>query len=292
MKNRTQYTKYHDKMKKLIKECNMGDFSFVEDRTFDEYGEYFLKTIKKESTFKLYRYMSLYRHVEENNKIISVFNLDDFENLYLSKNGSQNDVFEGLPYSDDYDMYTQDECVEKLTNLAYIKCFSESNKNNLMWAHYADSYKGVCVEYDISKLTDTTVLKQIFPVCYLETRRMFGSIEHLMEYIKQETEEKELRDTKGIFLAKSNIWKYEKEWRICYMNHDLCYEKTKKIPFDCVSAVYIGNRTEKDDIKQVIKKLNSYSERHNRKCDDRIKLYKMKMPKDNSYNLTCEVYNY
>ena len=30
-------------MKKILKESNMGDFSFVEDAAFDEYGDYFLK---------------------------------------------------------------------------------------------------------------------------------------------------------------------------------------------------------------------------------------------------------
>ena len=32
-----------------------------------------------------------------------------------------------------------------------ITCFSEVNNEQLMWAHYADSYSGFCIEYDFSK---------------------------------------------------------------------------------------------------------------------------------------------
>ena len=286
-KKRTQYTKYREKLERLLKVCDMGYFSFIEDDVFNEYGNYFLKTIKKEDTFKLYRYMPLYRNIEEDDAIKSVFSLD-LENLYLSENGSLNDIFEGLPYSDDYDTYAQDECVEKLINLAYIKCFSETYKNNLMWAHYANSHKGICIEYDICKLTDKNLIKQFFPVHYLKRREMFASVEALMEHAEGNAELEALRDAKGIFLSKSDVWKYEKEWRICHMNHELNKDKFKKIPFDCISAIYMGIRIEGKDIEKVKENLNNYNNKQVRNIIDRIKLYKMKMPSDNSYNLTSE----
>jgi hypothetical protein len=33
-----------------------------------------------------------------------------------------------------------------------ICCFTTNKKNLLLWAHYADSHKGVCVEFDATKL--------------------------------------------------------------------------------------------------------------------------------------------
>jgi len=30
-----------------------------------------------------------------------------------------------------------------------LSCFSKCNSNLLMWAHYADSYNGVCIKFDI-----------------------------------------------------------------------------------------------------------------------------------------------
>lgn len=35
-----------------------------------------------------------------------------------------------------------------------ICCFSKSNDNIHMWSHYADSHKGICVEYDNSNFND------------------------------------------------------------------------------------------------------------------------------------------
>ena len=36
-------------------------------------------------------------------------------------------------------------------NFARICCFSEDGNNKLMWGHYADSYNGVCLEFDFFK---------------------------------------------------------------------------------------------------------------------------------------------
>lgn len=290
MKNgRTMYAKYHEKMKRLIDEGRIGESSFVEDRAFEEYGEYFSRTIKKDSSFKIYRYINLYWYNEEKEE--SEFGLD-LEKIYLSRNGVQNDIFEGLPYSDEYDIYSQDECVEKLTNIAYIKCFSETYKNNLMWSHYANFHKGVCVEYDICKLADNDLIKQFFPVHYSKQREMFASVEALLEHANGNVELKALRDAKGIFLAKSDVWKYEKEWRICHMNHELSKDKFKEIPFNCISAIYMGIRIEEKDIEKVKEKLNNYNDKQGRNKINRIKLYKMKMPRDNSYNLISEEVDY
>lgn len=237
---RTQYNKYHEKMKRLIdSECNMGNFSFVDDCAFDDYGKYFLKTVKKDGEFKLYRYITLHYYDEKTHQ--TNFNLD-LNSIYLTQNGSQNDVFEGLPQSY-YDTYSQEECLKSLQNIAYLKCFSETYDNNLMWSHYADSYRGVCIEYDIAKLSDENTIKQLFPVYYSKSREVFYDMEILNDYMRGVRDMKRLEDSKGIFLSKADHWKYEREWRICQMNDEANNETAKQIPFDCVSAVYLGIRT-------------------------------------------------
>ena len=35
-----------------------------------------------------------------------------------------------------------------------IACFSETYVNEIMWAHYAENFKGICVAYSTSKLRD------------------------------------------------------------------------------------------------------------------------------------------
>ena len=35
-----------------------------------------------------------------------------------------------------------------------VSCFSEDNKNDLMWAHYADQHRGVCLVYEIDNVDE------------------------------------------------------------------------------------------------------------------------------------------
>lgn len=43
-----------------------------------------------------------------------------------------------------------------------ISCFSEVNNSKLMWAHYADGYSGLCIEYDFAKSKDKAFLEGIY----------------------------------------------------------------------------------------------------------------------------------
>lgn len=57
------------------------------------------------------------------------------------------------------------EFLSKLT----ISCFSVSGwDNQLMWSHYANSYAGICVEYDFTKINN--FIGFIYPVAYSAIR--------------------------------------------------------------------------------------------------------------------------
>ena len=50
-----------------------------------------------------------------------------------------------------------------------VSCFSTSGwDNQLMWSHYANSYSGICVEYDLSKISDFVGF--VYPVKYSKDR--------------------------------------------------------------------------------------------------------------------------
>ena len=121
----------------------------------------------------MYRYCNLEHYNKEKN--VYEFSLD-LENIFCASNGSQNDIFEGLPISN-YDIHPVEECLKKLSELAYSKCFTEDFKNNLMWAHYADGYRGVCIKYDINMMDDENILRSIFPVSYIKNRSIYASID-------------------------------------------------------------------------------------------------------------------
>ena len=50
-----------------------------------------------------------------------------------------------------------------------ISCFSSSGwDNQLMWAHYARSYSGICIEYDFNEMNE--FIGFIYPVLYDKDR--------------------------------------------------------------------------------------------------------------------------
>ena len=88
-----------------------------------------------------------------------------------------------------------------------ITCLSELDDSLLMWAHYANNHRGMCVEYELMEINRQLKFTPI-PIVYSEDRACIGSL-------NPDTVE---RDTTKVFLesltAKSSEWSYEKEWRI------------------------------------------------------------------------------
>jgi Protein of unknown function (DUF2971) len=92
----------------------------------------------------------------------------------------------------------QDDRLFHDLRLAYkylITCFSPEPKSHLMWSHYADHHKGVCLEFDIGDLID-----HIHP-CHYATE---------VESLK--LAQNDIR----LALVKNAAWAYEEEWRFLF----------------------------------------------------------------------------
>lgn len=109
--------------------------------------------------------------------------------------------------------------IRKFLSQLTVSCFSVSGwDNQLMWSHYANSYAGICIEYDFNKIEEFVGF--IYPVNYVEERPTL-SMKDIG--IKGLTSNKETQidygevDMAAIFnymLAKNKCWEYENEWRI------------------------------------------------------------------------------
>lgn len=240
----------------------------IKDEDVSDLSKYRLKDyINRYNYFQLYRYMPA-----------NYFNIRNIEtqNLHLSPNGVMNDVFEGIPEYSDANLTYLD--FEKLNDLAYMTCFSESNKNLLMWSHYAEKHKGFCVEYDLKRLdSNDKVIEHLYPVLYKEKRQYKRDIKSLIEsledlnnaiqYNDEYDGELELNDILPLFLTKGLDWEYEKEWRIIYTKKEMYDLDDSKlyscnIPFHCISAVYLGYRINpevKKHIKEICKRISTDS---------------------------------
>lgn len=97
-----------------------------------------------------------------------------------------------------------------------ICCFAEEYDSIPLWAYYASSHKGVCIEYDISSMPNGYA-DYIFPVTYSSHR--------------PNDNYSTISDS---YFTKSDSWSHEKEWRI------VCGGNTEFLVFSCVSAIYFG----------------------------------------------------
>lgn len=137
--------------------------------------------------------------------------------------------------------YTEQEQRNTIAQLITIASFAGNKENNLMWSHYTDNHKGICVEYHQS-LFDFLKTQKGFSVSakvkYSETPPTVDSSESIQE-----------KSMKMIF-NKQIEWKYEEELRVVFQSDN----DTDFVPIDnkLIKAVYIGSKTPSDIEKYII----------------------------------------
>lgn len=156
-------------------------------------------------------------------------------------------------------------------------CLTENSDDLLMWSHYADGHKGICIEYNVEKICD--IQQDLFRVDYNFQREyenfsnMFGDLCGLMNtsiMLRQQSidESKKKESDKKIieilFAKKASNWEYEKEWRILrYLdnpktnnptaNADIPnYKRERKIdPNEAINSIILGAKMS-DQVKEII----------------------------------------
>lgn len=173
--------------------------------------------------------------------------------FYASEMRQLNDPFEGsiaLPTSLQDESWTlpikrdlYEVGIYSLTKLGSNDSFPA---NELLWAHYADSHKGFCIEYDLDSLIDKGAkeydLRNVIHVAY----------SHERPSIDKYTIQSSLEVQKRVFGTKSLAWKYENEVRLVFQTAGL-----KQLPRKAVTAIYFGLRISLEDRKEIIQKLSS-----------------------------------
>ncbi len=123
----------------------------------------------------------------------------------------------------------------------YVSCFSSKNDSVLMWSHYARSNTGICVEYDFAKLPEENLIsKMIFPIAYTDSPvKVFDLLDD-----EQQKLYKYSLDAAVLCAAlnKSNVWAYEKEWRLVCV-FPFRNDPLRRVPFKTTikpSRIYFG----------------------------------------------------
>lgn len=124
-----------------------------------------------------------------------------------------------------------------------VTCFSEKHDNLLMWSHYSDSHKGICLGFDLRKL-------------YLNFKKYHPALIKVKYTSKFERIDYYTEKMKAIinwFRIKSDCWDYEKEIRIVLTNLKMDSTKQITIPFDTetITSIYLGTNIKPDDENEI-----------------------------------------
>lgn len=111
----------------------------------------------------------------------------------------------------------------------------------LMWSHYANEHRGLCIEYDVSD----HLFERIEPVDYREPRSI--KVSDLIKWKVDMSDEAEQNIFRTTFFVKAPQWRYEHEWRGMSKTHGIADAPVK------ISAVYFGLRCDSSIITATVK---------------------------------------
>lgn len=157
-----------------------------------------------------------------------------------------------------------------------IACFSETNSSTLMWAHYSDSNKGFCIEYDIkSFLVDCAcncsnihmcsgfmLNLPIAPVIYRDERydATDGFRSKLVNWMIQTMNIPLVPHYYDMFiptktmLTKHKSWEYEQEWRLFRLPFRMEeLSDHRKIAHLSATAIYLGTKITNENKEKLLK---------------------------------------
>ena len=141
-----------------------------------------------------------------------------------------------------------DEMAPAINSQYRVYCLGPDVRNLLMWAHYADSHMGVCLEFDVANETICSALKcdylSAFPLMKLH----------------DDSDDMVLR----ILLSKSDVWSYEDEYRLIAQERAAAAPLTEtlmtdnsllQLPAGALRAVVTGCRGDHDVVRNLVQRV-------------------------------------
>ena len=214
----------------------------------EEANQTFIDFFKKafrygiENTIKLYRFIPITTN--------SIYSISE-KAIYLNHPNNWNDPF-------DCNLY--DEAEEHFRR-ARMTCFSHSSndeepwQNILMWGHYANSHKGICLEFEFNFKEGSN-----YHLHKVEYKDSFNNFEK-----------------SNAFKFKAKNWEYENEYRLCYYGEDSDTSNPHKASWEDVGltlkSIYFGVKTTDEDVelfKKIIKDVDFYRVQKDKKAQFKI----------------------
>lgn len=195
---------------------------------------------------QLFRYRS-FRRIDDHTSEVQRRELAAIQEGYIwaAAYHEMNDPMEGTFFarhqgSRDSHFRTILESIRESKQQTGIACFSETPTNELMWAHYADEFRGICIAYDFSDLRESLEGNVAFSrLFYTENPPDLDLGVNNLEI-----------DVRRVLSSKSQKWGYEREWR-------MFTQRLGRIVYrnpGAVRTIYFGHRIDAD-IRRNIERL-------------------------------------
>lgn len=115
--------------------------------------------------------------------------------------------------------------VSSIRQTTGVYCFAGNAKSVLMWSHYADKHRGVCLQFDTSR--DFPVLSRAVRVIQVKGENL-PTVNYIVGFMDQ---------IEGMLLSKHEGWEYEQERRIILYRQSGCYLDIRP---DCLRSIIFG----------------------------------------------------
>jgi hypothetical protein len=167
------------------------------------------------------------------------------QKAWYSRYSELNDPFEGL-----YVNQSGEGTFNELIGQFRVCCFSKRNDILLLWAHYTENHRGLCLEYEVS---EEDYRSQFFPIKYRNAQPVLEKVERrpdgtLSIHIEREG---------AVYLTKSEDWAYEEEYRLIrFARQPNAKGEMSSVP-GILSAVYFGIRADPTVVRIVSQLLSA-----------------------------------
>ena len=222
------------------------------DQAFDKAAHAYLGKLH----YKLYKYQGIPDCKAKGEDYLRLKRHLQNHEMSLSSPSTFNDPFDchmAFPGASRQDLATRSRDI--VDTIWRVGSLAESPCNRLMWSHYADNHRGLCIEYDFSAFDPFSAGVIFAPVIYSPKRPQVPE-KLLNDVATDQLDRQDYRFLTSTLFTKDSGWQYESEWRIVKGVYVGTQASSLHIEFEMppISAVYFGAATDNSCKGQVAKK--------------------------------------
>lgn len=150
------------------------------------------------------------------------------------------DSFAAVPDSVAVDFVKKNGMFNEVKNRG-VSCFSKNYDHMLMWSHYAESHKGVCIGFNLLPLYKS--------IASLSTERMIALVDYVNEMQPVDYYHSNGEAIIKWMKTKAAVWSYEEEIRIILNGLDYKGQENfiASLMPECFNSIYYGSMISKEN---------------------------------------------